>query len=107
QAPLQQNQAYGRFDYDVSDNVHAYADVTGNYSHTWAQATFSGVTTVNGNPANGTPLSSTNPYLSTAVRNTLSAAGATFNFSKNWLNTVPATNVDTWIRQKQESVGLN
>jgi outer membrane receptor protein involved in Fe transport len=79
----------------------------GNYSHTWAQATYSGITTVNGNPAAGTPISSTNPYLSAAVRNTLSAAGATFNFSKNWLNTVPATNVDTWIRQKQESVGLN
>jgi outer membrane receptor protein involved in Fe transport len=107
QTPLTQNQFYGRFDYDFSDNVHGYADVLGAYSHTWAQATFSNLTTVNGTPGNGVPLSSTNPYLSAAVRTTLSAAGANFNYSKGFLNNVPASNVDTWVRQHQESLGLN
>jgi iron complex outermembrane receptor protein len=105
-APLAQNQAYGRLDFDFTDAVHGYVDVAGTYSHTWAQATFNNLTTPNGSNNGAIKLSSTDPFLPAAIQQQLAAAGPTFDYAKTFTD-LPASNVDTWERQYQANLGLN
>lgn len=74
-APLKFNQFFGRFDYELSDSIHFYAQVGGNFKTNTSYAdnlTISSAT-----------ISSTNPYLQQSVRNQLAAAGqSTFTMSE-------------------------
>jgi outer membrane receptor protein involved in Fe transport len=105
-APLAQNQLYGRFDYDFTDAVRGYVDVAGTYSHTWAQATYNTLTTPNGTSNGAITLSSTDPFLPTAIQQQVVAAGPTFQYAKTFTD-LPPSNVDTWERQYQANAGLD
>lgn len=105
-APNEMGQVYGRLDYDFTAAVHAYAYATGNYTHTWEQAQANVMSGPNGTSNGASTLSSTDPFLPPSVRQTLAAAGPTFQFGKTFTD-IPATNVDSWERQWQAAVGLD
>jgi outer membrane receptor protein involved in Fe transport len=72
---LRYHQAFGRFDYDVSDNVHFY--LQGSYTSSFNRNMHQNVEFRN------LAIRSTNPYLSQTVRDQLANAGnTTFNLSK-------------------------
>ena len=74
-APLEFNQFFGRFDYDLTHGIHAYAQVSGNFksNRSYADNLLLQRATVN----------SQNAFLLPAYRNALAAAGAsTFALSE-------------------------
>jgi iron complex outermembrane receptor protein len=87
-------QAFGRLDYDVSDNVHAFAEVVGNWTHNINNHQLNEVRNVN--------LSACNAFLSAAYQTAMGCTGVTptatalnpisanelktFQFSKMFLN---------------------
>ena len=79
----------------------------GNYSHTWAQATYNDLGTPNGAPRAGAiNLSSTNPFLPAQRSRRGWRRPAPLSASQDFTD-IPATNVDTWVRQGQATAGLN
>ena len=70
---LRSSQFYGRFDYDFTDTLHGYASVSYTGQRTNNFGTW--------NLLNKVTLSSTNPFLSSAVQSQL-AASPTFSFSQ-------------------------
>jgi len=106
-ARLDLDQFFTRFDYDVADNAHGFANVSATYNHNWAQAANNILSTPNGTNNGAITLSSANPYLPAAYAQQLQAAGPTFLYGKTFNDDLPATNVDTWERQVQATAGIN
>ena len=72
--PLEAKQAYARFDYELTDNIHFFATAAGNFKTNQIYA----------DPANMANLtySSQNAFLPAAARATLVTAGTTFRMGK-------------------------
>lgn len=73
-APLRSHQIYSRFDYDVSDDIHAFIVGATNIKRNAFLADYLQLTNVQ--------ISSANPYLSPAYQSQLAAAGSSFRFSR-------------------------
>lgn len=71
---LEGHQIFGRFDYDVADNVQAYVQVSGNLK--------SNTNVAETNQLNGVTLSRTNAFLTAAQQALMPVAQPTFRFSK-------------------------
>ncbi|WP_068085449.1 TonB-dependent receptor domain-containing protein [Novosphingobium rosa] len=71
---LRAHQAFGRFDYDVADNVHAYVQASGNFKTNTNYAETAQLTNVN--------ISRTNAFLSPAVQAMFPATSPTFALSE-------------------------
>ncbi|MEE4452119.1 TonB-dependent receptor domain-containing protein [Novosphingobium resinovorum] len=98
-APLEFNQFFGRFDYDVSDDVHAYVQVGGNFKTNTAYGD-------NLTMQNFT-IRSDNPYLSQQYRDQLAGAGeSTFKLSEI-MQGGPRLGATTRTEQVNMSAGLN
>ncbi len=106
-AALNQDQLFGRGDFDFTGSIHGYADVAANYSHNYAQGQSNFLSTPNGTSNSAITLSSSNPYLPAADQAILAAAGPTFSYGRIFNDQFPASNVDTWERQYQATAGLN
>jgi outer membrane receptor protein involved in Fe transport len=70
--PLRSHQLFGRFDYELSDTVRAYAQFAGTFKRNESFAEYVRL--------NNVTLTSTNPFLSPAIRSALAASGSTFRF---------------------------
>ena len=105
-AKLEMDQLFGRLDYDFTDAVHGYADLSATYNYNWTQAGVRTLTTPNGATAGTIALSSTDPFLPAQYQQILAAAGPTFRFGKSFTD-IPAPNTDTWERQYQANLGLS
>ena len=73
-APLKAHQMFARYDHDLSDNLRAYFQFSGNIKRNTAYADALRFSNVG--------LQSNNPFLSPAYRTQLSAAGSTFRLSE-------------------------
>jgi outer membrane receptor protein involved in Fe transport len=105
-ARLDMDQLFGRFDYDIADNVHGYARVAGTYNHNNAyslQQFFYNA----GNGSNTMIVSATNPYLAQQYQTTLANARVTtFNLSKV-IPDAPRQNAETFEHQVSVDTGMN
>ena len=106
-AALDMDQFFGRFDYEFTDDAHAYIDVTGTYNHNWAASSYNTLSTPNGTNNSAVTLSSSNPFLPAAIQQTLQAAGPTFQYARTFNDNLPQENVDTWERQYQATAGFD
>ena len=99
-SPLEFNQIFGRFDYDVTDSVHFHAQVAGDIKTNQNYADplrLSGVT-----------MSASNPYLPQVYRDQMLAAGQqTFTFSELFSNDTPRLNPVSHTEQWTANAGLN
>ncbi len=94
---LKSSQFFGRFDYDFTDTLHGYLQV--------AQTDNTSVSYGTWNLINKLKMSSTNPFLSSAVQAQL-AASPTFTYSKI-LSDMPRVNTNTDTSQYLIIAGLN
>ncbi|MBC2667121.1 TonB-dependent receptor [Novosphingobium flavum] len=88
-SPMRSHQYFGRFDFELTDNVKFYAEILGNIKTNHAYADWVRLTNVT--------LRSTNPFLSTPYQQAFSAAGTTFRLSEVLSNAPredPISNVD-------------
>ena len=82
QASLTTHQGFGRFDYDISDDVHAYVEVTGYKSHN--------LNNHQTNEFRNITLSAQNAFLLPEYQAAMAAAGVTqFTFSKMMMQAPP------------------
>ena len=70
--PLRSHQTFARLDYDVSDSVRAYVQFAGTFKKNESFAEYVRL--------NNVQLTSSNPFLSPALRTALAAGGTTFRF---------------------------
>ena len=100
-AALELNQVYGRYDFDWTDSLHAYASIAGTEDH-------SSNNSLN-NRIIAATLSATNAFLPVNYQQQMAAAGVTtFTYGKNWLeNSVAAQHVDVYTRNYLANVGLD
>lgn len=68
-AALESQQIFGRFDYDITDHIHAYAQVSGNLKTNSNSSDYVRLTNVT--------MSSANPFLAQTYRTQLATAGQT------------------------------
>ncbi|MBC2665857.1 TonB-dependent receptor [Novosphingobium flavum] len=96
-----QIQAYGRFDYELSDSLRFH--LTGAYTYDHAFNNFGNVN------SNGLVISATNPFLSQTIRDQFAAAGVkTFTMSKKYAQgLVPSSNVDFHTHDIYVNAGLD
>jgi outer membrane receptor protein involved in Fe transport len=100
-AALALQQLYGRFDFDVSDNLHFYLTGSGTVEHLFVNNT--------DNNLNNVSISSTNAFLSPAHSTALTARGIqNFTFGKMWnlTNGVGPNTADDYTRQWLVNTGL-
>jgi len=82
QASLISHQGFGRFDYDISDDIHAYAEVTGYKSHN--------LNNHQTNEFRNITLSAQNAFLAPEYQAAMAAANVTqFTFSKMMMQAPP------------------
>jgi hypothetical protein len=97
-ATSQQIQAFGRFDYDFTDNLGAYVELT----RTQIQNNNVHQT----NEIRNVTISATNAFLTTAEQNAMTAAGKTsFNFSRAFINDAPLQS-NSWTTSYLVDAGL-
>ncbi len=96
-ASLDMNQLYGRFDFDLTDDLHFYASVSGALNHTLQ---YTGFVTTQGN----TTLSARNAYLLPQYQAQL-AANSTFTVGK-YFNNATRANSDSYSRHLYVNTGL-
>jgi iron complex outermembrane recepter protein len=106
-AALNQDQFYGRGDFDFTGSIHGYANVAATYNHNYSQGASNFLSTPNGTNNSAITLSSSNPYLPAQYQQILAAAGPTFSYGRTFNDEFPASNVDTWERQYQATTGLD
>jgi iron complex outermembrane receptor protein len=99
QSLYQSDLAFARFDYDVTDSVHFYSEVTGMLSHNMNNHQH--------NEFRNITLSSQNAFLDPAYRAQMAAAGVnTFTFSKI-MRQAPTLQPETYNRGYMANFGLN
>jgi iron complex outermembrane receptor protein len=104
-AALTMHQLFGRLDYDFTDRVHAYANLSGTYTYNREQSGNDTLNTPSG--AGNAAISATDPFLPAQIQTELANAKvATFNLSKTFLD-VPAANESTWERDYSINTGVN
>ena len=104
-AKLGYQQAFGRFDFDLTDNTKVYLSVTGTNTH---QFSFNGDTRT---ASPGVTLSTDNPYLPASVAALMPRASA-FVFNKLWggnnpdgASPVPTQNGDLFVNFRYANLG--
>jgi len=97
-ASSQQTQAFARFDYDFTDNLSAYAEVT--------NTKIQNANIHQTNEIRNVTISSTNAFLTPAEQAAMTAAGkSSFNFSRAFLNDAPL-NSNSWTSALLVNAGL-
>ncbi len=98
QASLRSSQAYARFDFDVSDNVHFYAHASGTKSFNQFSK--------EENVINNLTLSANNAFLPQIYRDGMAAAGqTTFRYAKQ-MTEMPRLTPTAWIKSYFTQAGL-
>jgi outer membrane receptor protein involved in Fe transport len=97
-SPLRSNQLFGRFDYAVTDTIHAYAELAGNDKRNSVYTTWDNL--------NNVVISASDAYLPQVYRNQLAAANqASFTFRKSMMD-VPRNQTTADERQLFVNAGL-
>jgi outer membrane receptor protein involved in Fe transport len=96
-AQLQGTQLFGRADYDISGDVHAYAQVSGNLK--------SNTSFAETNQLNGVSLRRTNAFLPAQYQALIPASQSTFAFSK-FMSDIPRLQADSDSKQWVFTSGL-
>jgi len=98
QASLRSDQAFARFDFDVTDQIHFYVQATGTKSFNQFSK--------EENVINNLTLSASNPYLPQQYQNAMAAAGqTTFRYAKQ-MTEVPRLTPTAWIKSYSAITGL-
>jgi outer membrane receptor protein involved in Fe transport len=95
------SQVYGRFDFDVTDDLHFYATAAGTLDHSLNYNT--------NNQIQNFKISSSNAYLAPAYQQQMQAAGVSFfNFSEVFGpdSNIPVQSFDFYTRSKYFNTGL-
>lgn len=105
--PLETDQVFGRFDYEVSETISAY--VEGSYSRAATNYTFAPFWTI-GMPGGGATILNGNAFLPASAQAVLAAAGPTSSFRISKWNDVdagiPAHGIDSVTTNETFTVGL-